>query len=1155
MWRNRLRPRPSGPSKAPHQSTLGARHLNGDATEPQSVPGTAQEDRACKNHYTHTSIAPSLQGSLARQDHVLICACAPIVDWNTVASMSPTAALPATANHGTSDHKRPSSHPPSSSHAPSSASSTKRSRRRTSTNWEPRKKKRKKKEELPQTQVLGDFWPIECIVAEGLNEDDGTAKYLVKWEGLDHNGEPYPLEWVQDVTDDALAAWQKERRVHSDAGEEDEEANSLQSSAAAPDSEPRPQRIEVLDSQATGELTSDTQGRDTQNRDSLVLQKIEVELIQRPGFDPSEYRTILVATSSESSQIAESSEASLLSSIQESAVIVIPDSQEPSAFTAQNPGLIGLSSSSHQQIPCTQQSDPREQLESDSAGLESQVSAAAAEIPSRQPDWPQAREDSPAPGLTSFALTVGSPPRENSAQNSSEDLWNSRPLFHASDFQTQEPFNSFGAPTDPANSQPRSQAESFHTPLSSSQSLLSRHPQSGIGSSDILSQAAQIVPHTWSQSSTQRRFFQESGENSNFQDDIVPESSWHSQTAQPQPQSSAHILAGLHGNSRISSSAPPFSGLGSRSSHSHPSPQTYLDKSSINSGIHDTRAAKSASPFPPSAQKSLLDFKTSNFAGSRHDKHRIRQTPILNMENSNPPSERRLTLQERMRQMAQANFGGASAATPPAEVPGPKTAESAAPAPINDDAPPEVPFETADVLHISPALLVPSVELGNQEEPLPQAEPLHFEHEPMPVSEPVFEYPLPPEELPETLDPSNLTMSIEHDMLDAGNDEDGSPSIPTDNMQPLSEHEASPDVAPSVPGDLPMPTTGEPNILPCIDTAPQEYIVTLPLASNLRPQYAEVLERGNLDLVAYNAAFTVPPYEAPDAALIARVDGVFQRLLDICDLPFSLEAIQKMSPEQITKFIRSTHSKYAFVGSLMEHLHRLGADSSSKRILIVARPGAIIDLLGTLLECQGFQACRLQDGEIIRDDHSAADPTRNSWSLDTLMVTVHPSGGDEQYALQSEYDVIIGFDHTFRRDLLPRWANEHPITLRLVTISSIEHINLRISDNIEPLSRKNYLLLALCASLPDIKDGDLESEEAHEVTERFALYILGLDADEFYWDHQEPSESIFEHIAASSQGYEAQSSWPNGLLDQQAGRKRSLVCDPPRMRQSWVRSN
>lgn len=1066
--------------------------------------------------------------------------------------MSPTAPLPATANHCKSDHKRPSSHPPSSE-APSSASPTKRSRRRTSTNWESRKKKRKKEEELPQTQVLGDFWPIECIVAQGLDEE-GTAKYLVKWEGLDQNGEPYPLEWVQDVTNDALAAWQKEQRVHSDAGEEDEEGNSLQSSAAAPDSEVKPRRTEVLDSQATGELTSDTQGRDTQSRDSLLLQKIEVELIQRPGFDPSEYRTVLVTTSSKSSQIAESSETSLLSSIQESAAIIIPDSQEPSAFTAQNPVLLGLSSSSHQQILCTQQSDPREQFELGSPGPESQVSAAAAEIPSRQPDWPQAREDSPAPGLTSFALTVGSPPREDSAQNSSEGLWNSRPLFHASDFQTQEPFNSFAAPTDPADSQPRSQAESFHTPLSSSQSLLSRHPQSGIGSSDILSQAAQIVPHTWSQSSTQRRFFQDSVEVSNFQDDVVPESSWHSQTAQPRPQSSAHILAGLHGNSRISSSAPPFSGLGSRLSHSHPSAQTSLDKSSINSGIHDTRAAKSASPFPPSSQKSPLDFKTSNFAGSRHDKHRITQTPTRDMENSNPPSERRLTLQERMRQMAQANFGGASAATPPAEAPEPKAAEDAAPALI--DNPPEVSFEPADVLHISPALLVPSVELGNQEESLPQAEPLHaFEHEPMPVNEPVFEYPLPPEELPETLDPSNLTMSIEHDMLDAGNDEDGSPSIPTDNMQPLSDHEASPDVAPSVPGDLPMPTTGEPNILPCIDTAPQEYIVTLPLASNLRPQYAEVLERGNLDLVAYNAAFTVPPYEAPDVALIAHVDGVFQQLLDICDLPFSLEAIQKMSPEQITKFVRSTHSKYAFVGSLIEHLHRLGVDSSPKRILIVAKPGAIIDLLGTLLECQGFQACRLQDGEIIRDEHSAADPTRNSWSLDTLMVTIHPSGGDEQYTLQSEYDVVIGFDHTFQRDLLPRWANEHPITLRLVTISSIEHINMRISDKIEPLSRKNYLLLALCASLPDIRDGDLDAEEAHEVTERFALYILGLDADEFYWDHQEPSESIFEHIAASSQGYEAQSSWPNGSLDQPAGRKRSLVCDPPRIRQSWVRSN
>ncbi|ETS77032.1 hypothetical protein PFICI_10906 [Pestalotiopsis fici W106-1] len=1043
MWRSRLRRRP--PGLDPLQPALEARHQTGDtviATGSFAAAGNTQEHKADE----------------------------------TIPSMSSTVSEPsATANHGKNERKRPSSQTPSQSQ---------RSKRRRSGRQD------RKKRERPNTLKSQGFWPIKGIVQEA-SKDDGSSKYLVEWEGEDANGEPWPLEWVSEVTHEALYAWQTEQKAkaaesQTNVGDEEEETQQQ---------EVRPKCTEVLDSQATGESSLETQ--------SFNLLKIEVELKQRPDFDPSAY--LAVAASSDSEAHLEDSKGDR----------IIPDSQEPSAFTTENSG-------------------PR--VDTDFAlldSLDSQVSETVAEIPSRQPDWVTQRQ-SPIPEITSFLHTIPSPVPETSAQNSPSENWNLQPLFGPSDFQTQEPCNSLGAATDPEGSQD----QSSQTLLSSS--LLSRHPQPGIGSFDILSQAAQIVPHTQSQStgtSSQARLLRDSGENSEFRGDIVLDSSRRSQNRQAQSQSSTQAFIGLHGNLRISSSAPPAYGLGPWPSRSQSSGQASFDESSTTHGTHDIRGVRSASHFSLPAQTSASDFKPSNIAGSRHSEgHR---TLVRTMEDPNPPGERRQTLQERMRQLAQINFSGGPADTPPVDAPSPIKSQNLE---LVHPELPEVPLEPADILHISPSLLVPSVEMEHQDQSLSA-----FGHETIPLRETVYEYPPVPDNLshlpdhmsheqPATLDPSNLTMSIEHDMLGPENDDDGSPSIPTDNLQAPSEHHASPGLTESIHGDVAI--TNQPNILPFIDVRHHEYIITLPLASNLRPQYVEVIERSNTDLVAYNAAFTVPPYETPDAALVARVDGIFQQLLDICDLPPSLEAIQKMSPEKVSKYMRSTHSKYAFVGSLLEHLQKAEA-TAPKKILIVARPGAITSLLCTLLECMGYQPCHLRDGEILQDD-GAVGAASGSWWLGSLIVTIHPST-DEQYVLQSEYDVVIGFDHTFRRDLLPRWTNEHPISMHLVHTTSIEHLSMRISDNIEPLTRKNYLLLAVCASLPEILNPDLESEEAHEITERFANYIHGVDLDDFYWDHQEPPDSIFEHIAANSQGSATQSNpLPNGSPDHVVGRKRSL---------------
>ena len=110
------------------------------------------------------------------------------------------------------------------------------------------------------------------------------------------------------------------------------------------------------------------------------------------------------------------------------------------------------------------------------------------------------------------------------------------------------------------------------------------------------------------------------------------------------------------------------------------------------------------------AQTSASGFKPSNIAGSRHSEgHR---TLVRTMENPNPPGERRQNLQERLRQLAQINFSGGPADTPPADAPSPIKSQNLE---LVHPELPEVPLEPADILHISPSLLVPSVEMEHQD--------------------------------------------------------------------------------------------------------------------------------------------------------------------------------------------------------------------------------------------------------------------------------------------------------------------------------------------------------------------------------------------------------------------------------------------------------
>ncbi|KAI1661191.1 hypothetical protein F4813DRAFT_346725 [Daldinia decipiens] len=357
------------------------------------------------------------------------------------------------------------------------------------------------------------------------------------------------------------------------------------------------------------------------------------------------------------------------------------------------------------------------------------------------------------------------------------------------------------------------------------------------------------------------------------------------------------------------------------------------------------------------------------------------------------------------------------------------------------------------------------------------------------------------EEQPATLDPSALTLSIEHDM-------DASPSMPVHDALHNSLQIPDEFIIPHEEDETPL---GYPrSLLPYIPTGPNEYLVTLPFYNSCRPVYNDVL-RDNEELIReYNAAFRVAPHQIPHPATVSKIDEMFSRLFDICDLPPFIETTTIMTPTEVTKHLVNTNAKFAFVAELLVYL---AEENSDKKVLILSRPGKVMDFLGNIIEARGYR--------YIRSGLEIVGPSSAEHSL-TVAIS---STLDNSTSIPEDIDVVIAYDHTYRPELLPQTVRERSILMVLTNICSIQHLNMRISENLESLERKNVLVLALVKAMRYIEDvDDSLIVKFHMAAETFCKYIQDTDDDDFYWEPYEVPEDVFEDLhAANSQSQVSQS--------------------------------
>ncbi|KAL1860242.1 hypothetical protein VTK73DRAFT_7424 [Phialemonium thermophilum] len=339
------------------------------------------------------------------------------------------------------------------------------------------------------------------------------------------------------------------------------------------------------------------------------------------------------------------------------------------------------------------------------------------------------------------------------------------------------------------------------------------------------------------------------------------------------------------------------------------------------------------------------------------------------------------------------------------------------------------------------------------------------------------------------------------------------PSAASENLSspvdPLASHDALGDapVGSVLPGvesspesiDLAPPDSPGSAVVRDVPHTANEYIVTLPMAASTRLHYLEAIRSNGSTLMSFGDHFTANATHFPSRALVAKVDGVFRRLYDLCDLPAFAESLPEMAAEEMRRHATGTNSKFSFVYELLNFI-----DDPAMKILIVARPGRVLEYLHAVVSTSGFSY-----GMLGNDDDADEEAHGPSVTL---------ASSDQDLSHVSPYtELIILFDSTARTiDLPPKMRDSTgPVILSLVVTCSIEHIDLRLSETMDPLERRNAMNFALAASQSLIRDPERGSAlEPHEIAERFARFLQGR-SDDLDWEPQSIPDHLFDVYLSS----------------------------------------
>ena len=858
-----------------------------------------------------------------------------------------------------------------------------------------------------------------------------------------------------------------------------------------------------------------------ENKGQLVL-----EIQRPPGFDPSEYRVISSSQSAPSSQaLASDLVASQGDSNQQPSgrfsLRTIPDSQDLfESLHTQSTAQSAVNSNFVDPVPSQRVSQP--ELESGSAqeagkdqqDSEDQTSKADLDIPSRQPGGSH-----PDPGRSFGLLETREPTQDTTIDDSLGHPSSSRPRQQLGGQESPSTWGE-GFLTQPEYEFPISlgEAESFQTglPLSSSRGLNPNLDEQGLSALGFVSeleshphlQAAQRV--SLPDSISGQILTQVSQPPGPSSQDVVPE------TVQRPPtrKSRSQIL------NRSASS--PQTRAGSPLSRHAPTRYTSLPPASSNQNMDGLEEGAPR----PSALEMMRKLREDVFGASR-----TTSLPVAHQKQDTDglvEGTRRPSAAEMMHKMREDAFGRASGSKPSEENrQEPALASPSAVLPLVGTFAQQLEASAAPTDDSSLAL-----DTASKEQPPVAAQELNQSigtdfgvHPEGPIGGGhgiEFEQP------PATVAPADLTHSAEQ--ISSIHDD---PS-PGHQMLDIMTLEDSAPISGDVDPGLFSPDMSTDEQREDGGSRDRRFTVTLPMAANTRATYLETIKENKATMIKFSAVFEDAYSSTPDESLVAKIDAIFERLLNLCDLPAYDHDLPDLGKEEMMKHATNSNSKFLFVYEFLDGLWDLNA-----RILILSAPGRTFDYVEAVVSATDCPYTILgQEGS------TGQEPTEGV----SVILAV---AGQDLSIVEGVIDVAIAFDNVARSVELPGtlwYDNLAPFILSLVATYSLDHILQGEQDKaslatLDSFERRGALNLAIAKARDYLKNPESQHIAPHEAAKTFANFLRHPDSG-LEWEVHELPDNVFKFWQNSqerTQASQAQAHQEEDILNGPAIRKRPLV--------------
>ena len=385
------------------------------------------------------------------------------------------------------------------------------------------------------------------------------------------------------------------------------------------------------------------------------------------------------------------------------------------------------------------------------------------------------------------------------------------------------------------------------------------------------------------------------------------------------------------------------------------------------------------------------------------------------------------------------------------------------------------------------------------------------------------------EQPPATVAPADLTHSAEQI---SGIHDDPSPGHQMLDIMTLEDSAPiSGDVDPGLfSPDISTDEQGEDD-----DSHDRHFTVTLPMAANTRATYLETIKENKATMIKFGEAFSNAYSTVPDESLVAKIDAIFERLLNLCDLPAYDHDLPDLGKEEMMKHATNSNSKFSFVYEFLDGLWDLNA-----RILILSASGRAFDYLEAVISATDCPYTILgQEGSTGQE------------ATEGISVVLAVAGQDLSI-VEGGIDVVIAFDHAARSVELPvtlGYDTMAPVILSLVATYSLDHISQQLlqaeqdMDSLDSFERRNALILATAKAMDYLKNPESQHIAPHEAAKTFANFLRSPDIGLEWEPHPLPAD-LFEIWLSSqerAQASQARAHHEDVLMNGPAIRKRPLV--------------